>query len=238
MIFTAGEMRNPRKNLPTASRRFFIRLVVFYVRIHMMASQSVELRCRYLTPYRSSQNSLLNSRCSLIRSLFDLQVLGAFAIGVICQSNTKDLTSGAGNANASPWVIGIRNAHIHGLPAVINAGILTSGWSAGNSYLYMSSRALYSLAVSGNAPKIFKRCNRYGLPVYAVLASSCFAPLAYLNVGSQAGVVFNWFISLTNTAGFTSWIMCCFVYLRFRKACLYRGLYTDEQDLSYIRNDC
>ncbi|KAL0937017.1 proline-specific permease [Colletotrichum truncatum] len=176
IIITGGEMRNPRKNLPIASRRFFYRLIIFYL-------------------------------------------LGSLAIGAICSSNAEALTSGAGNADASPWVVAIKNAGISGLPSVVNAGILTSAWSAGNSYLYMSSRSLYSLAVAGNAPRIFARCNSYGLPTYAVLASSCFTVLAYLSVSSDAGVVFNWFVSLTNTAGYTSWILCAFIFLRFRKAC-------------------
>jgi amino acid transporter len=175
LVFTAGEMKNPRKNLSRASLRYCIRLAVFYI-------------------------------------------LGALAIGVTCQSTSSGLTSGSTNANASPWVIAIRNAGISVLPSVVNAGILTSALSAGNSYLFMSSRALYSLAVAGNAPKIFAKCNRYGLPIYAVVASSCFAPLCYLDCSTQAGVAFNWFVSLTNTSGYTSWIVCCIVYLRFRKA--------------------
>lgn len=151
-------------------------------------------------------------------------LLTSLAVGAICASNAKDLTSGSGNANASPFVIAIRNAGISGLPSVVNAGILTSAWSAGNSYLYMSSRSLYSLALTGQAPKIFTRCNRQGLPVYAVIAASCFAPLAYLSVGSQSGVVFNWFISLTNSAGYTSWIVCSVILIRFRKACQVQGV--------------
>lgn len=181
IIITGGEMRNPRKNLPIASRRFFYRLIIFYL-------------------------------------------LGSLAIGAICSSNAPGLTSGAGNADASPWVIAIRSAGIGSLPSVVNAGILASAWSAGNSYLYMSSRSLYSLAVAGNAPKIFARCTSYGLPIYAVLAASCFTLLAYLSLSSDAGVVFNWFVSLTNTAGYTSWILCAFVFLRFRKACEAQGV--------------
>lgn len=88
----------------------------------------------------------------------------------------------------------------------------------------MSSRALYSLAVAGDAPHIFTRCTKYGLPIYAVAASSCFCLLAFLNVSSQAGLVFNWFISLTNTAGYTSWAVCCVVFLRFRRACNVQGV--------------
>lgn len=117
LVFTAGEMKNPRKNLSKASIRYCIRLAVFYV-------------------------------------------LGVLAIGVTCKSTSSGLTSGTSNANASPWVIAIRNAGISVLPSVVNAGILTSAWSAGNSYLFMSSRALYSLAVAGNAPEIFAKCNR------------------------------------------------------------------------------
>ncbi|KND90766.1 Proline-specific permease [Tolypocladium ophioglossoides CBS 100239] len=181
IVLTSGEMRNPRKNLPIASHRYFYRLAFFYV-------------------------------------------LGSLAIGAICSSNAKDIVSGAGNANASPWVVAIRNAGITVLPSIVNAGILTSAWSSGNSFLYMSSRTLYSLAVAGNAPKIFTRCNRYGLPIYAVLASSCFTLLAYLTVNSEAGVVFNWFISLTNTSGYTSWVICSFVLIRFRKACVAQGV--------------
>lgn len=188
IIFTSGEMRSPRKNLPRAANQYFYRLVIFYV-------------------------------------------LGALAIGCICNSNSKGLTSGTGDANASPWVIGIHNAGIEILPSIINAGILTSAWSAGNAYLYMSSRALYSLARSGSAPQIFARCNRFGLPIYAVIASSCFCFFAYLNVGSDAGVVFNWFINLTNTAGFSSWILCAITFLRFRKACVAQGIKPNYQSI-------
>lgn len=179
-------MRNPRKNLPIAGRRFFARLMFFYV-------------------------------------------LGSLAIGVICRSDAPGLTSGDGNANASPWVIAIREARIAVLPSIVNAGILLSAWSAGNAFLYMSSRALYSLAVAGNAPKIFTKCNSYGLPIYAVGAACLFAPLAYLNVGDSSGVVFNWFINLTNTAGYTSWIVCCITFLRFRKACTAQGVVVPYQ---------
>lgn len=181
IIFTGGEMVNPRKNLPIASRHFFWRLIFFYI-------------------------------------------FGVLAIGVTCNPDSEGLTSGSGDANASPWVIAIQNAGIPILPSIVNAGILTSACSAGNAYLYMSSRSIYSLAVSGNAPKIFARCNRWGSPIYSILAASCFAPLAYLSCGSQAGIVFNWLVSLTNTAGYTSWILCAIVYLRFRKACVAQGV--------------
>lgn len=38
------------------------------------------------------------------------------------------IENGDSGAAASPWVIGIENLGIHGLPHVINAVILLSGW--------------------------------------------------------------------------------------------------------------
>ncbi|KAL6409216.1 AAT family amino acid transporter [Ilyonectria robusta] len=181
IVLTSGEMRAPRKNLPTAAKNFVWRLIVFYS-------------------------------------------LGALAISVICRSDAPGLTDGGYGAAASPWVIAIKDSGIKILDSIINAGIILSAWSSGNSFLYMSSRSLYSMAKSGNAPAIFARCNRYGVPVYATLASALFGPLAYMNVGSSTSEVFNWFINLTNTAGFTSWICCCIILLRFRKACKAQGV--------------
>lgn len=140
------------------------------------------------------------------------------AIGIICPSNAAALTDGGQGAGSSPFVVGIQNAGIDALPSIINAVIIMSAWSSGNSFLYISSRSLYSLAVQGSAPRIFKTCSKSGVPYYAVGVSSLFGALAYLNCASSGSVVFNWFVNLTNTSGFISWICCCIVYLRFRKA--------------------
>ncbi|EER23868.1 hypothetical protein D8B26_002025 [Coccidioides posadasii str. Silveira] len=156
--------------------------------------------------------------------LFFFYILGSIAIGVTCPSDNAALTNGGAGAGSSPFVVGIKNAGIPVLDSVVNAVILTSAWSSGNSYLYMSSRALYSLAVSGNAPSIFKACNRYGLPYTAMMASACFSGLSYLAVANGSSQVFNWFVSLTNTSGFISWTCCCIIYFRFRKATDVQGV--------------
>ena len=181
VVVSAGEMESPRYNVPRASRRYFFRLVFFYI-------------------------------------------FGVLAITVICPSDDINLTSGGAGAGSSPFVIGIKNAGIPILDSIVNAVILTSAWSSGNTFVYMSSRTLYSLAVSGNAPNVFKSCNRYGLPYVAVAVSLLFAPLSYLSAANSRSVVFNWFVHLTNTSGLTSWICCCIIYLRFRKATDVQGV--------------
>jgi amino acid transporter len=186
LVVTGGEMKSPRRNLPKAAKRYFVRLVVFYI------------------------GSVL-------------------AIGVICPFNDARLTGGGVGAKSSAFVVGIADAGIKGLGSVINAVIITSAWSSGNSFLYMSSRSLYSLAVAGNAPAMFKKCSKRGVPYNAVAASSLFCALAYLNCANSGSVVFAWFVNLTNTSGFISWICCCIVYLRFRKACKVQN----QQEIPY-----
>lgn len=82
--------------------------------------------------------------------LVGFYVVGVLAVGIICSSDDDRLMSalneGESTAAASPWVIGIQNLGIGGLPHLINFLILTSGLSCGNAYLYSSSRTLYGLA--------------------------------------------------------------------------------------------
>ncbi|ATY62292.1 Amino acid polyamine transporter I [Cordyceps militaris] len=175
LVATAGEMQSPRRNMPKATKRYFYRLVLFYL-------------------------------------------LGVFAIGILVRSDNAGLLSPGNTAAASPWALGIKAAGIPVLDSIINAVIVLSAWSTGNSFLYIASRALYSLALSGHAPRIFARCTKHGIPLYATALSACFAALAYMNLGSTGSVVFNWLVNIVNTGAFQSWICCCFIYVRFYKA--------------------
>ncbi|GAB7350062.1 hypothetical protein MBLNU459_g0731t1 [Dothideomycetes sp. NU459] len=185
LVVTGGEMESPRRNLPIAARRYFWRLIIFYI------------------------------GCVL-------------SISVICPSDDARLTDGGAGAGSSAFVVGIKNAGIPVLDSIINAGIIISAWSSGNSFLYLSARSLYSLALSGNAPSFFKACTKSGVPYRAVACSSLFAALAYLNCGTSGSVVFNWFVNLTNTSAFISWICCSIIYLRFRKALKAQGISDSE----------
>lgn len=134
-------------------------------------------------------------------------------------------------AAGSPFVIAIVNAGIHGLPSVINAAFLTSAWSAASSDLYISSRALYGLSLSRNAPAIFRKTTARGLPLAAILTCSAFSLLAYMGSSSGAGKVFGWFVNMTSISGLITWFGICVTYLRFRKGFVAQGL--DSQILPY-----
>ncbi|KAK0465379.1 amino acid permease [Desarmillaria tabescens] len=184
VAIAAGEAKNPRRNLPKAIRRVYIRILLFYIG-------------------------------------------GTAVIGLLVPSTDSRLNLSDGTAASSPFVIAIKNAGIGGLPSVINAALLTSAWSAASSDLYTSSRALYGLAASGNAPKIFLRTTRKGLPYVSIIFCSLFATLSYMGVNEGSGKVFNWFANMTAVAGLMTWFGICLTYLRF-----YQGLKVQGYDRS------
>lgn len=159
----------------------------------------------------------------MIYRLASFYILGSLVLGVICDSNVERLQAGS-DASASPFVIGIQNAGIPALNHIINAVILTSAASAGNSFLYSASRALYTMALKKKAPRIFTTVNNRGIPYYCVIVSWLVGCLAYLNVSSGSANVFAWFSNISTISGFVSWIAVSFSYLRWRKAIVYHGL--------------
>ncbi|KAK0439519.1 amino acid permease/ SLC12A domain-containing protein [Desarmillaria tabescens] len=146
-------------------------------------------------------------------------VLGILIVGLIVPSNDPNLLGGSGNASQSPFVIAATRAGISVVPHIINAIVLTSAWSAGNSIMLNGSRNLYGIAREGHAPKIFLRVNRFGVPYVAVSFLAAFMALAYMTLQDSASTVFQWF---------QVWIIICLVYLRFYYGMKKQGISRDE----------
>lgn len=108
-------------------------------------------------------------------------IFGALLIGLIVDPREPGLVSGSGNANSSPWVIAIRQAGINILPSIVNACILVSAWSAGNSYCWVGSRMIVAMTTDRQLPQIFGVTNKQGVPYVAVITAWLFGPLAYLS---------------------------------------------------------
>ncbi|TCD71468.1 hypothetical protein EIP91_008848 [Steccherinum ochraceum] len=188
VAIAAGEAKNPRRNLPKAIKRVYVRILLFYVG-------------------------------------------GVTVIGLLVPYTDPSLSLTVSNAAKSPFVIAINHAGIKGLPSVINAALLTAAWSAASSDLYTSSRALYGLAKVGNAPKIFTRTSRNGLPYMAVGLCTLFSLLAFMGIKSGSGRVFNWFANMTSIAGLLTWFGITVTYVRFYAGLKKQGL--DRNKLPY-----
>jgi amino acid transporter len=150
-------------------------------------------------------------------------ILGIFIIGLVVPYNDPSLLRSTGTAAESPFVIAINRAGIKVLPHIVNGAVFTSAFSAGNSFLFCSSRILYGLALRGQAPRVFTYCTKNGLPLYAVLFSSCFTLFSFMNVTNGGATVFNWFVNLTTTAGFSTWFSMNLTYVFFRRGLLAQG---------------
>ncbi|KAM0788358.1 hypothetical protein ACM66B_001498 [Microbotryomycetes sp. NB124-2] len=155
-------------------------------------------------------------------------IIGILLVGMLVSANNPDLVTGDSNGNSSPFVIAIRQAGIPVLPSIVNACILTSAWSAGNSYLYTASRTLTGMAIDGQAPLIFAQVNRWGVPYFSVLASALVGAFAYLSLGSGgAQQTFTWMLNLSTIAGLIAWATLALAFLRFRSACIVQNVDRD-----------
>jgi amino acid transporter len=152
-------------------------------------------------------------------------ILGILMIGMLVAYNDEDLLSLQGNntAASSPFVIAIKRSGIKVLPHIVNGAIFTSAFSAGNSFLFCSSRVLYGLALRGQAPKVFAYCTKRGLPINAVLFASAFSFLSFMSVSQGSNNVFNWFVNLSTTGGFTSWFVMNVTYIFYRRGLIAQG---------------
>ncbi|KAH8664665.1 amino acid permease/ SLC12A domain-containing protein [Xylariales sp. PMI_506] len=177
-----------------------------------------------IDPHRSIPRSAKNVTYRI--GLF--YVLGSLLISLIVDPRNADLVSGSGNANSSPWVIAIRAAGIEVLPSIVNACILISAWSAGNSYCWVGSRMIVAMTTDRQLPQIFGRTTKQGVPYVAVITAWLFGPLAYLSLGSGgAAQAFTWLLNLSTVAGLIAWATLCFCYIRFHRAMKVQGVSRD-----------
>ncbi|KDQ58665.1 hypothetical protein JAAARDRAFT_128741 [Jaapia argillacea MUCL 33604] len=142
-------------------------------------------------------------------------IVAIFIVTLIVPSNDVNLLQSSGTAAQSPFVIAATRAGIKVVPHIINAIVLTSAWSSGNSSMLGGSRGLYGLAREGHAPKVFLRVNRFGIPYVAVGFIGMWLGLAYMTLQSSAATVFGWFQDLVSVAALVTWVVICVVYLRF-----------------------
>ncbi|EXJ78910.1 hypothetical protein A1O3_08410 [Capronia epimyces CBS 606.96] len=188
VAIAGAETRDPRKNIPEAMKRTFLRVLVFYV-------------------------------------------LSIFIVGMIVPYNDPQLSVSSGTAAQSPFVIAFSRAGINVLPDIINAIVCTSAISSGSACVFIASRTLYGLSKEGQAHRIFQKTNRWGVPVFSLGLSCLFLPLAYLVLGTDASVVFGWFVNITTVAGLIGWAVICVTWLRFNRAFQVQGL--SRQSLPY-----
>ncbi|KAI8372015.1 amino acid permease/ SLC12A domain-containing protein [Choanephora cucurbitarum] len=151
-------------------------------------------------------------------------ILSILMIGLIIPyDDPKLLSSDVTNISVSPFTLVFIKAGIPPAAHVMNAVILTTVLSAGNSGLYASSRTLLDLANEGKAPKIFRKITKNGIPIYCVLLTAAIGMLAFLTSLFGNGVVYNWLMNISGIAGFIAWLGIAAAHWRFRRAYVAQG---------------
>ncbi|GFP54195.1 hypothetical protein ACSS6W_001866 [Trichoderma asperelloides] len=162
----------------------------------------------------------------------------ALAVGIILPYNDSTLSNlvnggkGSGTAAASPYVIAMQNMGISVLPHIVNALMMTSIFSAGNTYTYCATRSLYGLALEGRAPRFLRKCTSKGVPINAFLVVMCFPFLSFLQVGNGSAVVLDWLVTLITAGGIIDYLVMSATYLCFYRACKAQGV--DRKTFPYV----
>lgn len=162
-------------------------------------------------------------------------MLGSLCVGILVPYDSAELSaafsSGLPGAAASPYVVAMERLRISGLPHIVNALVLASAFSAGNSYVYCASRSLYGLALEGKAPRLLTRTTRNGVPVYCVMVVLAIALLSFLQVSNSSSTVLSWFVNLVTASQLINFAVMCATFLAWYKACKAQGL--DRRSLPY-----
>jgi lysine-specific permease len=154
-----------------------------------------------------------------------------FVVGTLISYNDPNLMNGDETHIAfSPFTMVFQHLPRVGYFAanLMNAVILSSVLSCGNSSMYVASRMLHAMSHSGKAPKLFGRLNVRGVPVTALLATGLVSALAFFStlVGDQK--IYQIFYNASGLSGFLIWLGIAVCHLRFRKAWVAQGHSLDE----------
>lgn len=86
----------------------------------------------------------------------------AFFQGLICPSSAPGLIHADSAVASSPFTIGFELAGWKTAGNFVNTIIIISSISACNGVVYVQSRTLYTMALTGKAPAIFKQASKRG----------------------------------------------------------------------------
>ena len=172
---------------------------------------------------KNSRYAIFHGAKNIFVRIITLYLITVFCLTMIVPYNNPRIASGTGTAKSSPFVIAFTNAKIHVLPHIINAIVLTSAWSAGNLNMVDGSRSLFSLAAKNQAPKIFLKTTKRGVPYVGLGFVAMFLPLAYMSVSATSSTIFGWFQGLTSSNLLLRWILISANHIHMDRALKAQG---------------
>lgn len=151
-----------------------------------------------------------------VLSIFVISLLIPYTDPRLLQNDITDIA-------VSPFTLVFENAGLLSAAAVMNAIILTTVLSAGNSGMYASTRMIYTLAKEGKLPAFLARLTPSGVPRNALYATTAISALCFLTSLFEEQTVYLWLLNTTAMGGFICWIGIAVCHYRFRKGYVLQG---------------
>ncbi|THH27979.1 hypothetical protein EUX98_g6215 [Antrodiella citrinella] len=183
---TAGETKNPSRNMPRVVKFVFWRILIFYILSILIIGLNVPWNYPNL-----SNKTTTTSPFTLIFQMAGSSIAGSF----------------------------------------MNTVILTSVLSAGNHALFAGTRVLYGLAASKpvpQAPTIFAKTTKGGIPLPALLATSSISILCFGSSFIGSGQLWGWLQNIVGVSNQIAWVSIGLASWRFRRAWVLQGRSLDE----------
>lgn len=150
---------------------------------------------------------------------------------IVPYTNPNLLGSGSGSSvDTSPFVIAADLAGLgNGFSDFMNAIVLISTLSVGNSAVYGASRTVLAVVEHGQGPQWFGYTDTQGRPLVAIAVSLVFGVIAYVDNNSDNSVAcFDWLLAISGLSALFTWTSICVAHIRFRAAWSYRGRSIEE----------
>ncbi|WP_151193704.1 amino acid permease [Cysteiniphilum sp. JM-1] len=159
-------------------------------------------------------------------TLFYVCALGV--IGFLVPYTATWLANPESNVAMSPFTMVFQSTGFTYAATLVNIVLVTAVLSAANSCIYTSSRTLWYLSKSKQAPKVLSKTNRRGVPVIGVLVTSILGATFFLASFIGNGAIFNWLVNLISLSGYIGWLSISISHLRFRRAYIKQGRSLDD----------
>ncbi len=154
---------------------------------------------------------------SVFYRLLMFYICATLIISLLIPFNDPHLTS-QGNVTTSPFTL----VFAHYIPGkiaanILNLIILIAILSAANASMYSATRTLWYMAQTNQAPKIFAKLTRYGLPINALIATALVGSTVFLSSFVGNGALFSRLINVSSSCGFIAWFGIALSHYCFRK---------------------
>ena len=141
----------------------------------------------------------------------------AIIASLIHYNDPRLLASDNNQIAHSPFTMILAQSGMPHVASFMNFIILIAVLSAANSNLYSSSRILFAMSESKNAPRIFGVLTKNGVPIFSVLLTALIASVVFLSSMIGNGALFMWLLNISTLSGVVAWLGIIISHIGFRR---------------------